>query len=550
MATTSGVTSVTISNNLAPKVAITWKTANGGVVGSVPQFSTTSASFPVTMYVSFPQAQLSADVILLKATGTDGIVTLRYAGCYSYMTYGAVTATVTGTVLAVAFTVPPVLLTAMIGNPPVGYGNNIAGGCSRRNGVYENSTSALVPGVPFYIMDATRKSQLVSASNKFTWSSGDVPAASFTLDDSGFLMGYVAKASGPVVPSGNTLVKSDGAPAGSWGVFLNYGDGLPRNVALVYQDSTGAVNAFGPNGLVPVSLFDPVGFANIGANACVLRLPDGCAARAAGTVNCWAFARAGCTSGADVCTLNGTDAGFRLCASECAMSAAAEEKARAVFIDTVCAEEGYTSCAPVAGVAITPCTGWKSTAFGAACTLACAGTPGKCDRAKKAFCAARPDDPQCACLNVLTNPLKVPEQGGYSFAEFMCQLQGEYGVSNTSNLVPECWWPTCRLQDGALVTTDAVNHEFCNSYAGCVTILENVDKDIKRNITDKCTAPGGPLPACATRQQLVAIGGSANNAKTWGPAPITGLVLASVLFVVLILTVVLVCYEQKMRRAP
>ena len=225
-----------------------------------------------------------------------------------------------------------------------------------------------------------------------------------------------------------------------------------------------------------------------------------CALRTSAAYNCWDVARAGCPWGQTACTARDTEPGITLCSSTCSNEAVALDQARD-FITGVCAArfvpalDGST-CRSIAGAPTPPaaCSGWTTDAFAAACAAACTASSSlDCDAYKTHYCQQNSSDPDCACLAVDTNPLRVPTQNNLSFPEYTCALRAR-GMNQATALLPQCWWPTCALTSNAILTSSfnkvseptAYSAMCPNSYTRCIVAAQDISSKVSVIVNEYC----------------------------------------------------------------
>jgi len=444
---------------------------------------------------------------------------------------------------------PPVSLGAMVGNPPPG---GTMGG-SRAEGVFFGTAYTLVPGIPFGITKASSTDAvLVVGSQSASWT----PAGSLTTPS---LFTFAACDDAPGTPlrlcaaSGASVVVVKGGaggremtlpPAGppgcdapaSWGVML-FVDPLlhvPYGTVLLYQDpgtgsqwflnassgaltpAAGVLEFNNPPGFV--GLLSSAGVSGPGASTAATRLvlPTGAAAvcAAAAHVDCWAPTAAGCPFQLPACAMGDTNTGAYFCGNRACSSrpTATEVQHATAFLTGTCAAQHSSGCLPVAGTAIpATCSGWSQREYESACAAACSIVgPDACDAAMNAYCAANPSAPDCACIQVRTNPLQLASFGGRSYPQYACHLVQDVGVSTSTQLRPECWWPTCAQNSKALklsTLTDPQKRPLqCPpQWTQCATYVSQATRgnpDIQVQIQNACTSPPGvpadpPMPPCS-----------------------------------------------------
>jgi hypothetical protein len=220
----------------------------------------------------------------------------------------------------------------------------------------------------------------------------------------------------------------------------------------------------------------------------------------------------GCGSGparVPVCTLGATPAGIALCNSNqlCAglpVVGQADVQAAKQFVANTCLStyttaDGY-ACAPVGGTPTLSCVGWGVPFLATQCDAAC-GLIGSfdatwCDNAKLAFCnaPANLNVPACACINVAASSFPVAINRGLSFPAFQQELISSYGLLDSTQLFPQCWWGACDA-GGAALTLDARD---CPEYiVDCQTVIRNITSGAGTtiNINEACgTSSSSSLP--------------------------------------------------------
>lgn len=308
--------------------------------------------------------------------------------------------------------------------------------------------------------------------------------------------------------SPGVVVVTNTAPIGGGGVSLLCGNSpvvqlLPSVASLTIAPGFVTFTAASPP---PPCTFDLLG-----------KLPCA-AAKCAQTAACYDVTVFGCPGGRASCTVGETDAGRAQCWPIPTAAPCTALDAVSSFLQSTCAHvwkaEDVGGCRAVAGTPVSQCTGWNSGTFGPACSMACQQVSGlakspafanltgaadwtatPCDKMLNTVCSLNPDLPDCSCVNVRHSTFPVPSKGNQTYPQFVCSM-GNAGVADYStDLHPECWWPTCAPQGGAVLPSglakDRGTSSACGAYNQCVTLFANIDvektegaKDVAKAITD------------------------------------------------------------------
>ncbi len=376
---------------------------------------------------------------------------------------------------------------------------------------YENMPNyTLVPAVPFQILnaDGDKYLQLVSTKSAFKLVFQKKPGTIYCFQPS--IPGHYqlcALSTTKWVPlqlasNGEVTTASIDKISGQWGILQNYNPSIGDADGVMLFTTNGTsqanvvVNASDTVSMLPLTTANVLGwpsaFAQPGAGipkktSAIFRLQllsptVYIALRDASVINCWDITALGCDPGSIMCTIGSTNTG----AYACNGTSNKDKSAQQSFVQNKCGALMTGRCGNVAGApAASSCSGFKQTDLIGDCEAACtslntAGDTVTCDKAKTDFCQAHPDLPDCACLNVYTNPLKLPLEGNLSYPEYACYLQQKYKISPNTELHPKCWWKACDNNPlvGAL-TSDTLRADVpCpDTLTECITLISNINQE-------------------------------------------------------------------------
>ena len=196
--------------------------------------------------------------------------------------------------------------------------------------------------------------------------------------------------------------------------------------------------------------------------------------RAQGALNCFAVNTIGCPggeSGNASCFFLDTQIGSLMCGATTPTSLQDSSDLAAVIQS--CSSMVSSSCAMLDGTVLNSCTGWSALGSQTLCAEACNYAPATCDAAKKLYCIANPDVPECACLNLNSNPTPASTYGR-SYAQYVCDMERDLGINPQTQYHGQCWWPLCDAQGGALTLSNTHSSSACpKEIAECYTLLAN-----------------------------------------------------------------------------
>ena len=247
---------------------------------------------------------------------------------------------------------------------------------------------------------------------------------------------------------------------------------------------------------------------------------DGPALRGKGWLSCFQETTVGCpgasTGDNATCLLLDTNYGALVCGSGVTPDAPPDAAALQSVI-SACAANVYSSCAPLDGAPLASCTGWHALATQTVCAEACLYAPGACDEAKLAYCAAHPNVPECACLNLASNPTPAAAYGK-SYAEYVCGMEAQHGINPETEYHGQCWWPLCDADGGgALTLSTTQTSSVCPStIAECYTLLANNVGVSAASVQSKCgfntSSHSGGVHCGGTKAAAAAVRGAATLA--------------------------------------
>ena len=232
---------------------------------------------------------------------------------------------------------------------------------------------------------------------------------------------------------------------------------------------------------------------------------DSCDISQQAVAQCWTVSSQGCPFNGPVCTIGQTKPGALMCSDSCPLPPAANISAAAVagitsFLQNTCGvlmpASATWPCSDIAGAKIDMCSGFKQSLLRFPCERygdfansdeyaslfpAESRFTNFTDQIKTSICTKNSSvtTPECSCINVNLNVLKVPSRNNLSFQQFNCQLLNKFneiGSSSYIDIFPSCWWPTCDPVNGGLITSSilSLNQTSCSSdFYDCQVLFDN-----------------------------------------------------------------------------